>query len=280
MSAMLLINGRAGHFIEAADRGFQYGDGVFTTLPVKSGQPIFLPLHLMRMAADCGRIGIPFPGASVLEPEVRQLCRTQIDGVLKIQITRGTGPRGYRPTADATPTRILSLQDYGGSSRHTAEHGVRVMLCRHRLGLNPALAGIKHMNRLEQILARSEWDDASIHEGLMLDSAGALIEGTMSNLFLVAKGRLVTPDLSECGVAGVMRSVVLALAADEGIATDVRRVSRDDLAAASEVFLTNSLIRIWPVVALDDQAWTVGPITRRLHRQVEARIQAEAGGAL
>ena len=277
---MLLINGRAGHCIEAADRGFQYGDGVFTTLPVVAGLPIFLPLHLMRLAGDCARLGIPFPGASVLEPEVRQLCRMQTDGVLKIQLTRGSGPRGYRPTAAAQPTRVLSLQEYVSHSPLATERGVRVTLCRHRLGLNPALAGIKHMNRLEQILARGEWDDASIQEGLMLDSAGALIEGTMSNLFLVDRGRLVTPDLSECGVAGVMRSVVLALAAAGGIATEVRPVSCDDLVAASEVFLTNSLIRIWPVVALDDQTWTVGPITQRLHRQVEARIQAEAGEAL
>ncbi len=277
MSAMLLINGRYGHCIEAADRGFQYGDGVFTTLPVLAGHPIFLPLHLMRLAGDCGRLGIPFPGASVLEPEVRQLCRVQTHGVLKIQITRGSGPRGYRPTADMPPTRVLSLQEYVSQSRQASESGVRVTLCRSRLGINPALAGIKHMNRLEQILARSEWDDAFVQEGLMLDNVGSLIEGTMSNVFLVVGGRLVTPDLSECGVAGVMRSVVLELAAAGGIGTEVRRVAVDELGAASEVFLTNSLIRIWPVVALDNLGWTVGPVTQRLHGHLEARIRAETG---
>ncbi|MGY6213708.1 aminodeoxychorismate lyase [Methylolobus aquaticus] len=277
---MLLINGRYGHCIEAADRGFQYGDGVFTTLPVLAGHPIFLPLHLMRLAGDCGRLGIPFPTDSVLEPEVRQLCRVKSHGVLKIQITRGAGPRGYRPTADTQPTRVLSLQEHVSHSCQASEQGVRVRLCRSRLGVNPALAGIKHMNRLEQILARSEWDDALIREGLMLDNAGALIEGTMSNVFLVVGGRLVTPDLSGCGVAGVMRSVVLALAAAEGIGTEVRRVAVDELGAASEVFLTNSLIRIWPVVALDNLAWTVGPVTQRLHRQLEARIRAETGGTV
>lgn len=276
MSVALLINGRSEHRIDVSDRGFQYGDGVFTTLPVRAGRPSFLSLHLARLARDCARLRIRFPGASVLEPEIRQLCRIHPDGVLKIQITRGSGPRGYRPPPEQQPTRVLSLHA-GAPAEDRRGQGVMIRLCDQRLSRNPALAGVKHTNRLEQILARAEWDDDVYREGLMLDSAGSVIEGTMSNVFLVQGGRLITPDLSHCGVAGVMRSIVLDLASAADIPVVVRPVTRGELATAAEVFLTNSVIRLWPVVALGSQTWPIGPITEQLADWVDARVAAERG---
>lgn len=277
MSIALLVNGRSETRVDVADRGFQYGDGVFTTLPVRSARPIFLPLHLARLARDCARLQIPFPGESILEAEARQLCRRHAEGVLKIQITRGPGNRGYRPPAHAQATRVLGLQAGGAATPQWSERGARVRICHHRLGRNPALAGIKHMNRLEQILARAEWDSENVQEGLMLDSAGSLVDGTMSNVFIVHGARLVTPDLSQCGVAGVMRSVILAMAAAERLAVEVRPVAVGELATATEVFLTNSLIGIGPVVALDGRSWPIGPVTRRLSRRVAAQLRVELG---
>lgn len=277
MTVERLINGRSGHSIPAADRGFQYGDGVFTTLPVRSGRPVFLPLHLARLRTDCARLQIPFPGESVLENEVRQLCRMRAEGVVKIQVTRGSGARGYRLPEPTVPTRVLTLQSVVPPPCAFSEQGVTVRWCTHRLGRNPALAGIKHMNRLEQILARSEWDGGGVQEGLMMDPDDALIEGTMSNVFLLVDDTLVTPDVTQCGVAGVMRSVVLAIARDEGIPVEVRTVTCDELDVAREVFLTNSLIRVWPVVALEGKAWPVGLVARHLLTRIDASIRADIG---
>jgi 4-amino-4-deoxychorismate lyase len=275
VTAVTLINGRAERQIDCADRGFQYGDGVFTTMAVRDGRPVFLSLHLERLRNDCHRLRIPFPGESVLSAEAQQLCRMETSGVLKIQITRGPGDRGYRPMEQADPTRVLSIRPAPVSPTSRSEKGVSARLCRHRLGRNPALAGIKHMNRLEQILARSEWHSELVHEGLMMDGEGALIEGTMSNVFVVLGDRLVTPELAQCGVAGVMRSVVLAIAREDGIPADVRAMGCDELEQAQEVFLTNSLIRIWPVVSLEGRTWPVGPMARYLSRRIEARILSE-----
>ncbi|MBM4201990.1 MAG: aminodeoxychorismate lyase, partial [Gammaproteobacteria bacterium] len=185
MDAAVLINGRSEDRVDAADRGFQYGDGVFTTLPVLSGRPIFLSLHLARLERDCARLRIPFPGVSLLQAEVRQLCRMQGEGVLKIQITRGCGDRGYRPPAEPNPTRVIRLSAGIPTRPGLPGQGATIRFCQHRLGSNPALAGVKHLNRLEQVMARAEWESDAVHEGLMSDGAGALIEGTMSNLFAV-----------------------------------------------------------------------------------------------
>ncbi|MNV85640.1 Aminodeoxychorismate lyase [compost metagenome] len=131
------------------------------------------------------------------------------------------------------------------------------------------MAGIKHLNRLEQVLARAEWQDAEHAEGLMLDASGRVIEGVYSNLFLVQDGVLLTPDLSRCGVAGVMRAELLAQAEAQGMRCDVGDIALDALLQADEVFLCNSLYGVWPVRALQQHRWSVGPLTRKL--QVIAR---------
>jgi 4-amino-4-deoxychorismate lyase len=156
------------------------------------------------------------------------------------------------------------LHDWPDLPLACARQGVAVRMCDMRLGHNPRLAGIKHLNRLEQVLARQEWDDTGIMEGLLLDSGNNLVEGTMSNLFLVRDGVLLTPDLQRCGVAGIMRSQLLALADQLSINTEVCQLGMADLQAAEEVFICNSLIGIWPVISIDDRKYTRGIITSRL----------------
>jgi 4-amino-4-deoxychorismate lyase len=139
-----------------------------------------------------------------------------------------------------------------------------VRLCTTRLGSNPQLAGIKHLNRLEQVLARQEWNDPDIREGLLLDAEGFMIEGTMSNLFTVTGKSLATPDLTGCGVAGIMRTVVLEQAASLGLDVTVKPLPLAAVQQADEVFLTNSLIGIWPMIELENRAWNPGPVTRQM----------------
>ena len=205
-----LINGVAATCIDAHDRGFHYGDGLFETFAVSNGEPAMWDMHMQRLLLGCQRLGFPAPDPTLLRSEALSLCAVPdapARGVLKIIITRGGGGRGYRaPSPSAVlatggVTRMLALYPWPDYPAAFWSEGVAVRVCATRLGCNPALAGIKHLNRLEQVLARNEWDDASVAEGLMLDPQGSVIEGTMTNLFVVRNGQLLTPDVSQCGGA-------------------------------------------------------------------------------
>jgi 4-amino-4-deoxychorismate lyase len=260
----MLINGQGSVGISSLDRGLLYGDGVFETIAVEHGRPRFWLRHLARLVAGCERLGIPQPEGSVLLEESLTLLAGTERGVLKIIVTRGQGGRGYRPAADTFPTRIIQLHPWPDYPEICHGSGVRVRLCRQRLGHNPALAGIKHLNRLEQVLARGEWDDPGILEGLLLDEDEHPVEGTMSNLFIIRDRILMTPELVRCGVAGILRTVVMEMAASVPMPLQVRALELDDLWGADEVFLTNSLIGIWPVIAIEDHTYCKGALTHRL----------------
>jgi len=262
----MLIDGKDTDLIAADDRGLLYGDGLFETIAVRDGVPQLWSPHMMRLDRDCARLGITPPAQELLQSEAQALCAASGRAVLKIIITRGSGGRGYRPSSQNIPRRILSLHPWPDYPAQFWQQGVVVRLCDTRLGENPRLAGIKHLNRLEQVLARAEWDDAAIAEGLMLDSDDNLIEGTMSNVFLVRDGRLQTPALERCGVAGVMRGHVAAQAAQAGIPCEVLRLGVDDVQAADEVFVCNSVIGIWPVRRFLAREFVPGPLTRRLQQ--------------
>jgi 4-amino-4-deoxychorismate lyase len=261
---LIVINGQATDGISSLDRGLLYGDGVFETLAVEAGRPRFWLRHLARLSAGCRRLGIPQPEAKSLLEESLAVISGIERGVLKIIVTRGCAGRGYRPANDAIPTRIIQLHPWPDYPETCPGSGVRVRLCRQRLGHNPVLAGIKHLNRLEQVLARGEWDDPGILEGLLLDGDERLVEGTMSNLFLIRNRVLMTPDLSRCGVAGILRTVVRELAAKVPMPLQISALGLDDLRKADEVFLTNSIIGIWPVIAVEDRPYRRGTLTCRL----------------
>jgi 4-amino-4-deoxychorismate lyase len=214
----------------------------------------------------CERLGIAYPGDATLEEDIRRLVAIQRDGVLKIIVTRGSGARGYRPPAATVVTRIVAIHPLPAQS---GEGGLTVRWCTTRLSRNSLLAGMKHLNRLEQVLAQREWNDADIGEGLMLDTEGEVVCGTASNLFLVRNNALLTPDLRFCGVRGVMRAEVLQTASSMGIQMLEEPVWPEDLQDATEVFVTNAVRGIRSVVALEGQHWKVGPMTQRLLHALE-----------
>ena len=262
--ASALVNGTPSDRIDILDRGFQYGDGLFETIKLEGGVLEFWSRHMARLLAGCARLRIPAPDPALLRSEAQKLCAGTARGVIKIMVTRGAGGRGYRPPEPANPNRIVAFfpaPDYPES--FTAE-GVRIRFCQTRLSDQPLLAGLKHLNRLEQVLARGEWSDDGIQEGLMLDREDSVIEGTMTNLFIACDGILHTPDLSHSGVDGVLRGVVMDLARYLGIKTSVGRIGRNELGAADEIFLTNSIIGIWPVREIDGRAYSIGPTTDKL----------------
>lgn len=266
----VLINGEAADCVASTDRGLLYGDGLFETVAVVNGAMRHWPRHLCRLQAGCERLGIQAVDATILEDECRAVAGEADRAVLKIIVTRGSGGRGYRVPIEPVTTRIVQLHAWPDFPAACAEHGVSVRVCSTRLGQQPALAGIKHLDRLEQVLARQEWRDPDIMEGLLLDSAGYLIAGTMSNIFLVRDGGLLTPDLRQCGVAGTMRSRVLELAGELSIDTSVQSVEITHLREADEVFICNSLIGIWPVIAVDGSRYEKGAVAVRLQALLDS----------
>lgn len=265
----MLINGHDSGMLDAQDRGLLYGDGLFETLAVHNGSPLRWERHLQRLMLGCESLGIPCPDVTTLTIESLGLCKGRERAVLKLIVTRGVGGRGYRAPAETQATRILACHPWPDYPPDHERDGVRVRLCSTRLAQQPALAGIKHLNRLEQVLARAEWNDDEIAEGLLFDRDDHVIEATMSNLFLVSDGQLVTPDLSDCGVAGIMRAMIIDVAATLGLSCRIRPVTRAELFDADELLLCNSLIGLWPVRQLDTRRLVPGPIVRRLQQALE-----------
>jgi 4-amino-4-deoxychorismate lyase len=263
----VLINGEALDCVSIRDRGFQYGDGLFETIAVSDGKPLLWERHVARLLRGCERLRITPPEHEQLHAEADRLCRGARKAVLKIVLTRGPSTRGYMPVPESTPTRVLELRPWPDYPSLPPGDGVDVRICRARVARNPALAGIKHLNRLEQVMARAEWQ-TEFAEGLMFDEQGFLVEGTASNVFLVLQGTLQTPDLSNGGVEGVMRENVMACARGLGLACEVAQLPRAALDAAEEIFLTNSLIGIWPVRRVESKYYATGGITPRLQQAI------------
>ena len=262
------IGGQPGDSIDATDRGLNYGDGLFETVAVVQGQPKLWQAHMERLQSGCDRLNIPFPGADLLMGEMEKAVPDRGNGVLKIVVTRGPGGRGYRPPETLHPTRIVAFHPAPTYPAACWTEGVTTRICETRLGRNPSLAGMKHLNRLEQVLARQEWCDDSIAEGIMFDTEGRLVSGTMSNIFLVSGGRLTTPSLSRCGVEGVMRRQVLDIATHLGMAVEIRDIPADRLGQADAVFLTNALMGIWPVRQIDNQVFSPDAVPAALREHI------------
>ena len=251
---MMLVNGHPSDTVDALDRGLAYGDGVFRTLRTQAGQPLWWPDHFAKLAADCAALTLPCPDLAVLHDEVCQVAEAG-EGVVKIVLTRGSGARGYASPLDQAGTRIVLSAPLPPHACADAPVDVAVRWCTLRLGRQPRLAGVKHLNRLENVLARAEWNDLAIYEGILCDDSGAVIGGVMSNLFWAKDGELFTPDLRECGVAGVARSRLLRAAAQRGMQTHVGRWLPDAILAADEVMICNSVIGVRRVARLDDVTW-------------------------
>jgi len=288
MAPVTLVNGNQDQRLEVQDRGLSYGDGVFETIALRQGQVQLWSAHGQRLIKGLQSLGMVTNTKAATQlvshliadiQAAYSLC-AHADGVIKITVTRGLGERGYLAPQEPLCTRIVSLSPWPQGRAALSATGVNARVCRHAWSTNPALAGLKHLNRLDQVLARNEWHDESVHEGIMLDQNGGVISGVMSNLFVEIQGRLLVPKLDQCGIAGVMAAQVRQLAVDLGIEVQQQAVCIADLARADAVFLTNSLNGIWPLVCLQrlDSSqllrWPVSPITSKL-QQALAKLLAQ-----
>lgn len=266
--AAVLVDGEPRGTIDATDRGLAYGDGVFRTLAVRAGRALNWRRHYARLSADCATLRLGVPAEPLLADEVRRVAPGE--AVVKIVVTRGAGGRGYAIAPGAGQARLVMAFPRAAHPPERGERGVAVRRCQLRLAEQPAFAGAKTLNRLENVLARAEWADPDIAEGLLGDARGHVVGGTMSNVFVARGGRVATPDVSRCGVAGAQRARVLDILGAQGLECAVREVPWEELVAAEEVFLTNSLIGLWPVVAFEARRWSVGPVARRVRDAIEA----------
>jgi 4-amino-4-deoxychorismate lyase len=255
-----LIDGSFDQAISVFDRGFSYGDGVFRTMKIRNGLPVSWPFHYQKLVADCAAIGIVCPSAELLMGDLQKLFEKELFSedltqVAKIIITRGEGERGYAPPVITVPTRVViksSLPQYAESNY---DKGVQLHVCDIKLAAQPKLAGIKHLNRLENVLARMEWREEFIFDGLLLDQAGNVIECTMSNVFARFGSELLTPDLSLCGVSGITRQRILGLGGVLGLNVGVKSLTLAQILQADEIIICNSLFGAFQVIQINNKTW-------------------------
>lgn len=261
-AARVWINGAAADQVSAFDRGLAYGDGLFESIRLVGTAAPLWTRHMQRLIGGCQRLQIPVPDVAQLWREALQAAHCMAEAVVRITLTRGVGERGYALPMAPRPVRIVAAFDPPQVAATAYTHGVRTRLCAIRMAAQPLLAGLKHLNRLEQVLARAEWRDPAISEGIMCDSQNRVISATMANLFARIDEQWVTPSLDHCGVAGVARAEVLSACPN----VMVGELTLDALRDADEIFLSSSVRGIVPVCALDDRLYEPGMTTRALQR--------------
>lgn len=268
----MLINGVPTEALSARDRGLAYGDGHFTTMLVKQGQVVWWPDHLARLQHASARLGFADLPWDQLATEVAQLAGGQTQAVAKIVLTRGSGGRGYDGADCRSPTRIVSLGDYPVHYQGWQQDGIAALVCRQQLGDAPMLAGLKTLGRLEQVLLKSELAARGGVEGIVLNSRGFLVEGVSANLFWRRGKTVFTPDLSRGGVDGIMRRRVMMMLKHMGIELRVVEAPLESLWQAEEVWLTNTLMGIVPLIRIGDQAYPNPVLIRRLQERLVIEV--------
>lgn len=283
MPVLTLVDGELCNHIPGSDRGLSYGHGIFETVRVHSGRSPLWERHLARLQMGAARLHIPLdsitPHLADWRDRILQLASDadqQLDGILKLVVTAGRGERGYSLPTQAAPLVILSWHP---STAALPLAPARLRVCRLRLAHQPELAGIKHLNRLEQVLARAEWQGDTWDEGIMLDQAERLVECTSSNLFLHHNGRWYTPALELAGVTGVMRNLLLDTvipACGQQCHVD-GGLTLEDLRGADEVFISNAVMGIRPVLRIEAVAdWSAWPASNRLRQYLSDHYEYPA----
>lgn len=265
---MFWVNGVPQTHVSLGDRSLQYGDGCFTTILTKNGELVYWCEHIARLEACLEALKIVQPDWNLVFEWAKQAALQDERAGVKIHISRGIGGRGYSPQGVMNPS--VTVSNFAFPQHYTLwqSHGVNLGVCETRLGIQPLLAGHKHNNRLEQVLAKAEVDDTDFVDAVTLNVQNHVIETTMANLFWVKDNNVYTPDLSLSGVAGVMRRKVIETLRMHRFNVDIRAFTLDDLLKAEEVWMCNSLLGVAPVrsiTALNQQIeFPIGNVTKRL----------------
>lgn len=266
------LDGAPASALPLPDRGLDFGDGLFETLLLRRGQVLFPELHFKRLERGLQVLG--FPAACLrsardqLEAVATAIARLGWNWTaLRLTMTRGAGPRGYAPPPQPLPRILLAAVelDRDCAQMHPA---ASLSLASIAWPAQPALAGIKHTNRLEQVLAAREYVCAGADEAVMLDQAGQVVSAVAGNLFALSGGRLLTPPLDGCGIRGTRRELVVHdWAPAVGLQVGERALTPRDLEAADEVFYSNALLGVRPVARFGTRTWREHTLCRALHEQ-------------
>lgn len=270
MMTTILTNGQYLDLLSTQNRGLAYGDGLFETIKIRCSNLLCLDHHLERLEQSCSRIRLFFP-AEKLKQDIDLLREhgklTHTDAVLKIVLIRGGAARGYRAESIEEVQRIISVLP----ARFPPDGCVSLRVCETPASLNPVLAGLKHLNRLDSVLARQEWSDSSIFDGILCDVDGNLVETTMANLFWLRDGTLYTPELTRCGVAGIIRQIILKYVVPSlALPTVVGFYDLAELERADATFICNSIIGVVGVEAIAGTDWS--PRDRTIHTIIQTKL--------
>lgn len=270
-SALIWVDGERSTSLPLPDRGLDFGDGLFETLIIKRGVPQFLQLHLDRLSA--GLQVLAFPDCleradNCLTRAARELQQHQWCA-LRLTVTRGSGPRGYAAPDNATPRIIVTAAPLSQDRQQVAAP-ISLGWADMHWSSQPLLAGIKHLNRLEQVLVANQLRQVEADELVVLDQQGNVCSVSAANLFLVESNKLFTPALETCGIAGTRRRLVVEQFAPAlGVSVEEAHISPDRLRQAAEVFVCNSIRGLQPVARLDQRHWREHPVCTALHEQYQ-----------
>ncbi len=272
-----LVNGINSEHISVNDRGLHYGDGLFETIACNNAKPQFLAQHLERMQKGAEQLHIKFPDTHLFHQDINIAldANNQSRCVIKLILTRGQGKRGYAYDNSMPPTRICQLSEWPQHVDGWKQTGIKATFCKTQAISSSQLAGIKHLNRLENVLAGNELG-TEFQEGFLSDANGHVIEGTMSNLFAVTGKKLLTPDLAYAGIAGIMRDQIISIAGENKIPVEVCNISQQQLKQADEIFISNSLIGVCRIQQLDEQTFQSDDMFRLINTALEKRTEADA----
>ncbi|SGY91678.1 aminodeoxychorismate lyase [Moritella viscosa] len=246
----MIINGSPSQDVAIADRGFNFGDGHFTTIKIAAGQALLLDLHLARLQQACAALVIEFTQWNELLAVITQQALVLRGGVLKVTITRGEGGRGYSTLGCSRANWFLQHRSIPAQYSDWAREGIELMLCEYQQTVNPALAGLKTLNRLDQVMIKQELDANGMNDGLVCSTDGYVIETSVANVFWVIGGKVYTPSTERSGVEGVMKTHISNLLNKLGFSLKTGDYTISNVLAADEIFITNSVMEVVPVKSI------------------------------
>ena len=246
------------------DRGLAYGDGLFATMRVENRSILFLDTHLQRLIDGAYRLGFDWQLTQTLRDELNVLADKQVTGCIKLLLTRGEGGRGYQSPAKPSPMLIVSLHALPQTYQKWRKSGAKLASSDVPLASQPLLAGIKHLNRLEQVLIKSSGLLLGFDDWLVSNSQGNVIESSVGNLFFISGTDVYTPKITESGVSGVMRQQVIEALLTKGFNVFCTDISQASIQQYKHVVMTNSLYGIIDITAIDNHSFDRFELTQPL----------------
>jgi 4-amino-4-deoxychorismate lyase len=258
------INGQQSTCLAITERGLAYGDGLFTTAKIEYGVVVLLDMHIQRLTGGCKLLGLNTPCMQSLMTELTMVAKKFSLAALKVVVTAGSGGKGYSRVGlhtDATNV-IIIVSDFPSHYKEIALEGIIVGDSNQQIGISPMLAGIKHLNRLEQVLLRAELDKRNEDDLLVINCQGHVVEATSSNVFYWLEGRLCTPEISVSGVNGIIRQSILATYSE----ISIRETHLEDLKQVTAMFICNALMGIIPVKSYNNHILSIKGVKQIQHQ--------------